>query len=626
MTKNIQELISARNVLATQQQEMFLETVEKINMGNRDLLRNDLGPTLAKNIGRDLAGEVVRRYFDLSDFYITADQMVERFIHFSYDNDQDFLMNNEEVRKTIYNVVDSADAQSMKDIVNDCQEFQKQLFTEERSNDKFDIKGKRDYRNSSVQNIREENGQMVGILKDELSGREVETTTKPQNKKDWYSRDLQADHKMPREAITINDRYIKNSEEIRDKYRAFYNSDANMQMILAAANQSKGDVRVCNVNGEIKYINPRSNDYDPSTDITMKATPGQLAEAFVQQLENSSDKTKESLKKGGYLGKDGKVKEEVKEKYKQQMEDMIEARSQQLGDLEDFNYANMAIDAGKATQGAVIKIIIGQLIYYVMPPVIYETQHILRKKDMNIEKFFDELKKAEKRIVAYVKSKKSEMIINAVGNSVHKFFKSFFDIVIEMAKTTVKRMMRMIKDVVLSLVNCCKVMANPNTSAAQRADSVTRIMFTTINTIVLELLFEYLEKQFEIPDILMEPLQVIVTIISTNVIMLVLNEMDLFNTRYGLLTTNIEKLFEKENDKFIRESVSLLSEGYEVSDEELQKIESEITELMDSMQLLDITKDDATESLDIINEMFSMGIDFEDEWRYFSRKGVVFEL
>ena len=50
-------------------------------------------------------------------------------------------------------------------------------------------------------------------------------------------------------------------------------------MMHASANASKGDIRVCKVNGEIKYVNARSKDYDPSTDITYKATPKQLAES-----------------------------------------------------------------------------------------------------------------------------------------------------------------------------------------------------------------------------------------------------------------------------------------------------------------------------------------------------------
>ena len=41
-------------------------------MRSRELLDNNFGTMLVQNIGRDLAGEVVRRYFDMSDYYITV--------------------------------------------------------------------------------------------------------------------------------------------------------------------------------------------------------------------------------------------------------------------------------------------------------------------------------------------------------------------------------------------------------------------------------------------------------------------------------------------------------------------------------------------------------------------------
>lgn len=626
MERSIEELIKARNTLSMQQRELFLNAVEKINIGNRELLTNDLGTTLARNISRDLAGEMVRRYFDLGDLYVTADQLVDRFLNFSYGADPDFLSSNEEIRKSIYNYTDSIDSETSREIRSNCHSFQKQLFTTDRAQDRFDINGKKNYRNSRVENIREENGRLVGTLRDELSGREVETTTKPQNKNDWYSKDLQADHILPREAITYNARYIKSTEEVLNKYREFYNSDNNMQMMLSSANSSKGDVRVCRVNGEIKFMNARSKEYDSATDITMSATPEQWTEAAVHQWETAGESATENMKERGYLDENGKVKKEIKEEYKKHAEEMIAARNEKLGDLEDFEYLNMAIDAGKIAKKTVGKIIAGQFIYYAMPPVLYETQNIIRKKNMTLKKFFEELKRAERRIVSYVKSKMSDILINVMGNSAHKFLKVFMDLIIQMAKNTVKRMLKIIKDVVLSLVNCCKTIVNPNTTAAQKADSVTRIMFTTINTIVLEIICEYLEDQFYLPDIVMEPLQVIVTIVSTNVIMLALDQMDLFNVKFGLLTSNIEKLFVEENERYLAKSEKMLSEGYQVSRNDMELIKKDISEIMESMQFLNMKNDDALESLENVNHLFSMGIDFRKEWRYFLGQEMVVEV
>ena len=192
-----------------------------------------------------------------------------------------------------------------------------------------------------------------------------------------------------------------------------------------------------------------------------------------------------------------------------------------------------------------------------------------------------------------------------------------------MAKSTVARMLKIIKDVVLSLVNCCKTIVNPKMTVAQKADAITRVMFTTVNAVVLEILFEYLEDTLHLPDVLTEPLQVIVTVISTNMIMLVLNELDLFDVKYGLLTSNIDKLFNEENERYIQESEKLLSAGYEATNAELGLIEAEISDIVYSIQMLDLQSDDSLEPLENINKLFSMGIDFEKEWRYFTREGLM---
>ena len=130
----------------------------------------------------------------------------------------------------------------------------------------------------------------------------------------------------------------------------------------------------------------------------------------------------------------------------------------------------------------------------------------------------------------------------------------------------------------------------------------------------MEILFEYLETQFHLPDFLMEPLQIIVTILSTNIIMLMLSKLDLFNTKYGFLVSNIENIFEEENERLLSSRNELLQEGRQVFDEQIQEIESEIASIKNSIIELNMYKDEALPYLDKINEVFDMGIDFEEEW------------
>ena len=195
-----------------------------------------------------------------------------------------------------------------------------------------------------------------------------------------------------------------------------------------------------------------------------------------------------------------------------------------------------------------------------------------------------------------------------------KSLKTFFDIIIEIVKETVKRIIKVIKQLVLALVNCVKIIANKNATPAQNADSVSKIMSVTVSTVVIEILFEWMEKQFGLPDILMEPLQIIVTILVTNIIMLILQKADLFDVQYGLLISNIQVIFEQENQKYLEESDRLNQKGEKEAGEYMDVLHEQIAEIENDLIGFDPYEDDACIELDKINEVYHMGIDFKQEW------------
>lgn len=611
-TKTIHELISRRDALAIKEHDLYMEMVEKINMETRELLNNDFGTVLIRNIGHDLAGEVARRYFDFGDYYITADQLYDRFVHFSYDNDTDVLATDEACRKALYNYTDGKNASTMREIIDNNEKSQQKLFTEGRAQDKLDMKGKINYRLSKKEND--------GKIYDELTGKEGGSYTQIKNGKEVPVSDLQADHVLPREAATYNERYV--TEKGHEELKKFWNSPDNMQMMHASANTSKGDVRVCEIDGRIVYLHAknlksRQEKGEIIKDITYKATPEQMAEATISRWEKetkSGDKI-QKLKEKGYLDENGKVKPYIRDKLVKNAKHAQNRES--IIWIQNADYGNIAKDAASETKKAVKKILAGQIIYYVMPPMIFETQKILKRKTTTLDDFFKEIKRAGKRIIRYVSDKLGEILGNVVNNSLSKFIKTFFDIIIESVKATVKRFMKMLKSIVLSLVNCGRIILDRNASAKEKADSVTKILSTTITTIVLEVFFEYLEKQFNLPDFFMEPLQVIVTVLSTNIVMLVLNKVDLFDTKYGFLTSNIDKLFEDEYEKYAKSSEELLKVENQALDDQIQLVEFQIEDLSSSISKLDVYKTEALPYLDKISEMFDMGIDFNEEWRYY---------
>ena len=540
--------------------------------------------------------------------------MYDRFINFSYDSDIDILMTDQGIRKSIYNYSDSLNSSTLRGIVSSCDNAQKQLFAENRAQDRLDIKGKKAYRKLRTTDD--------GKLYDELTGHEGSTKTIIKNGKEVQVSDLQADHVQARESITYNERYIRDNKV--EQLKEFFNSSDNMQMMHASANSSKGDVRVCeNERGQVEYLNAkemksRQEKGEKLHDISYKATAEQLAEATISQWEKEtkSGSKMTTLKEKGYLDENGKVKPEVKKELVNNIKRSQNKESIEI--LKDTDYTKVSKDATNQTKASMKKILAGQVIYYVMPPLIFETQNILRRrKDIQIDDFLLELKQSSKRVVKYVKNKMREILKNIAGNTIHKFVKNFFDIIIEMVKATVKRLIRGIKDIVLALVNCTRILFDKNSSRAQKADSITKILSTTVTAIVMELLFEYLEKQLGLPDFLMEPLQIIVTILSTNIIMLVLNKADLFDVQYGLLVANIEKLIDEENKKYMLSSQELLELGMQEYEKGVEIIQLQIKELTQSIEMLDIYKNDAQSYLEEISKIWNMGIDFNAEWKEF---------
>ncbi len=607
--KNIQEIINSRNEMIEKQKELCLISIERINTGIKELLKNDFGTMLVKNTAKDLSGELVRRFFNTADYYITADQLYDRLVNFSYDNEIDLLGSNDAIRKNLYNLNDTGYMESMQTITAKCETAQKQLFNENRKQDRLDHKGKDNYRKMRTRDD--------GTIIDEITHKEGTETYYERDGRKITRSELQADHIQAREAIKYNERYIR--EDKIEALKMFYNSPDNMQMIYAAANSSKKDIRVCEVNGVIEYLQgnelkSRQNKGEIIRDITYKASPRQLADAviFAWEKDAKNGNKIQNLKDKGYLDEYGHVKPEVKKELLNNIKHSQNKESIEI--LKSTNYKAVSGDTLAITKKSLRKIIQGQILYYVMPPVIYETRMIVKKDNMDLDKFFKEIKKAEKRVMAYVCDKLGNIFSNIAGNAFNKFIKTFFDIIIETVKATVKRLLKVVKDLVLSLVNCCKILIRKDYSSAQKADAITKILSVTITSIVMEVMFEYLETHLGLPDILMEPLQIITTIFVTNIIMLILQKADLYNINYGLLVANIEKLFDEENKKFLMESTELYVSGTTYQNVQMEGIKYQINELEKSLKELNPYQGDAASYLNQISVVFNMDIDFDKEW------------
>lgn len=622
-TLTVAELVSMRDKLLLTQRELYLTAVANINMRNRELLKDDFGKTLVKNCAWDAADQIVNSYFNTADFYISPQQMYDRIVNFSYDSDSLSPIDDMSIRKMLYENENSADL--LHDIMTRSEEAGEYLFSVDRKKDPLEKETKR-YRQKR---------EAAGDIKDDITGKEGSTYVREKNGKEESVSTLQADHIQARDSIKYNSRYIDKSR--LDDLRAFYYSDNNFWLIDASANSSKGAVRICKVDDKAVIMSDKEykaalkkGTITEKNDITWKATAEEMANATIEMWERdtASGKKIENLKEKGYLDENGKVLPGVKDKlvkaYKKAMN--AESRRMILPYYEEkngkkvlkmpwLNYANIAKDAGNDTKKALKKIVVGQVIYYVLPPVVFETQMLTRKKGMTLDHFFKEIQLSGKRIIRYAINKLGEMFKRIVGNAVNKFVKTFFDIIIEVLKETVKRIVKIVKQLVLSLINCIKVVLDKRSSPAEKADAVTKTLAVTITSIVLEVIFEWAEKQFGLPDILMEPLQMIVTILATNLVMLILEKLDLFSVKYGLLEANIKKIFDEEYQTYLENSDTQFHLQEEQMNIHMDNLKIQIDDINRSIETLDLYEDDCTEELKYINEIYHMGIDFEKEWQ-----------
>ena len=588
----LDDITKLRDEFFEEEERLYLGMVNQINTKMKDLLKNDLGNQLIQNCARDFAGEIVRMLpvGQTGNMYITADQMLDRILHFSYENDIDPLSSNDQLRKDFYN---NENRQELDKIIQENDLSQTKLFTEDRSQDKLDRQGKLDYRASKIDSN--------GDIYDEITGRKGDTFTIEKNGKEVLVSNMHADHIQSREAAKYNSQYM--TEEGIANLKQFYNSPTNFQIMHASANTSKGDVRVY--------------DKDTGADITHKATPEQLSEAAFElwEKETRSGKKIEKLKEQGFLDKNGKVTEKAKKNYINNMKKSMDGES--ITVLKGINYGKVSQTALRNTANAFYSILAGQLIYYGVPPIIYETKLIITQKDTDLDSFFVKIQKAFQRVLEYMQSKMKDILSNIAHNSLKTFLRNFFDIIIQMLKATVKRVMKMIKQVVMALVNSIKILGDKNRTAAEKADAIFTTLGITISGIVVNVLIEYLEVQFPFMKPFSDPLQVIITIMTTNIVMLILQKMDIFNVRYGLMMKKIKEIFEEEREEYKAQIKKLEENTYTNIDKLIAEVESNIFNIMTNIASLNVNEDDMKEEVNKINKIFNMGIDLEKEWNQF---------
>ena len=99
--------------------------------------------------------------------------------------------------------------------------------------------------------------------------------------------------------------------------------------------------------------------------------------------------------------------------------------------------------------------------------------------------------------------------------------------------------------------------------------------------------------------------------------MLVLRKMDLFDVNYGFKMAQIRELFEATSKEYEeRFELAMKAADYSI-DEIIEQAKLECTEIFQNLQEINMYNQSARDDLERINVMFSVGINYEDDWLRF---------
>lgn len=586
----LQEAILLQQAAMEEEERVYSAWAEKLNRDMKDILTDNFGTQFLHNCGRDLAGEVVRNYFDTSDYHITVDQLVKRIFTFDYENDFDPLSKTEDLRKSVYNYTD-LDSGALKQIEQTDKIHRTKLF-DKISSEGSDGKTHRRYEDQAritrekrayVDEKNLENGTII----DSYTGNEGEYVVDDQGNR---RRRLEVDHVQALNAASVNGRYV--NEVGREKLREFYNSQDNFALMDKSANASKGDVRVFDAAGQ---------------DITHKASPAQLADAICNQWEkdNGGEKIR-NLQDKGYLNEEGKVPASIRRKLEERIKTSQNGESKVI--LKYTEYGQVAADAGKETANAIGKIIAGQILYFGAPSLIHEVKIILQAKPRNLDEILEKIGIAGKRIGKYMLAKMKSIFKNTAFNAVKKWVKTFMDILISLVKDTVARMVKAAKSVFLASIDALRILGDKTATRAEKADAVTSLYAVTLTNLAVDTLFTYLEAQptMVLPSWMIKPLQILTSIVCMNLTQVVLQKADLFDVRHGFKMSQIESLFEANRNSYLREVESLNDAVEEKIQQVIQASQSQAQDIHQRLQKFNSFEDGRGKSLKEIRQLFSI--------------------
>lgn len=573
MEKSFDELVQIRNQYAIEEKKLYLNYATKLNSLSDEALRTDYARKFADGCIQDIIGQMIRNFFPLTDTYVTADQLLKRVITFTYQTDYDPLFEKEGVRTLAYNY---DEVQGISEFVNG---FNVKL--------KLDrgiyVDGERsklpDYRKKALVN------QETNTVVDDLTGK-TRPDQIPEGNNGRTTASLEGDHKVPIAEASVNEEFTKDIQAYSEEAERIYNDKDNIWYIDEKANNIKSDLA------------------DP--------------ENIIQAWENATAEQKEVLRQRGILDENDEVPEYIKNRLRAEIRNArktIEYRSD-LNQLRNLDYASVGKHGFEKTVGAIPKIVAGQILYYMLPPVVYETKcAILTSKEngVNIDSVIQKLNKASKRIIDYTLSHVGVMFGNLTHNTVKQFFRTVFDIVISLLKSYIRHFVQIAKTITISVLDSIRIIAQPGTDKMQKADAVTNLFVLGLTNTLLDIAFEYLELQ-GIPAEITEVVQVLASVVVSNLVFILMEKLDLFDVHYGFKIAKLEQIFANVSTEYTADRLALQSRTQEEIDLLKNDLLQQIESFKKDLETKDFYAEDVFEDVERINRLFNMNISFTQEW------------
>ena len=602
MEKSFNELVQIRNQYALEEKKLYLNYATKLNSLSDEALRTDFVAQFVDGCVSDIVGQLVRTFIPLTDTYVTADQLFRRVKTFTYDTDYDPLFENHGVRLLAYGY---DEVQGIREFVNS---FNKKMEKLDRG---IYVDGKltdlREYREKEIVD------KNTGMVVSELTKKTLPNKLPKYNVAAPAQTSLEGDHKIPISEAVVNVKFIKDRAGYREEAERIYNDPQNIWYIDALANYIKLDIGNPNeiINAWIS-AKPEWKEILRQRGVLDEAY--QVPEDVKNRLTTVIADARKFIDKNTDLNTLDKI--DAAEIIKEAADSLIKPLGSEKTDSENNDDVQFTEKVRAVDTSPVLKIFAGQILYYLLPPIVWETRCIIastKKANISPDLLLEKLQKAYSRIAAYTFSHTRDILGNTAHNTVKHFIRTVFDMVIALLKSYIRHFVQIAKTVTMSVLDSIRIIVQPGTDKMQKADAVTNLFVLGLTNTLLDIAFEYLELQ-GIPAEITEVVQVLASVVVSNLVFILMEKLDLFDVRYGFKIAKLEQIFANASTEYTADRLALQSR----TQEEIDLLKNDLLQQIESFKKDLATKnfyaEDVFEDVERINQLFNMDISFIQEW------------